>query len=341
VVMQIAQRLFVAAVCALGLLIGTTAAQAQNTKLLPNDTEMIVALNLGQILQSDLIKKNELIVNLVKGKIEDGLDSQGVSKWFEKAGFDLFRDLSSVTIAVPGGKRDQSEAFFLLEGSFDAKKVETAATEAAKEAGETLKVIDISNKRVFEIKPKGDKTVYAAVLDKKTLVLTSSKDDMTEAISRLGTGKKAEFKADGFKNLAGTINGKQSIGIVATSDIMAKMAEKGGEKRPAKMAGDLAEKLIGAGVTITIGKDIDFHLAANAKNKSNADTIAALARAGLEDAKARAEKSAKNEEPFGAPAVEILKTVRITTDGSNLTIRGQITVDTLTDILKNLPFNNN
>jgi hypothetical protein len=338
--MQVARRLMVAAVCTLGLLAGTSA-QAQNTKLLPNDTEMIVALNLGQILQSDVIKKNELIVNLVKGKIEDALDDNGLTKWFKKADFDLFRDLASVTVAVPGGKRAPGDSLILLEGNFDAKKVEAAASEASKEAGDNFKAIEISNKRAFEIKPKGDKVVYAAVLDKRTLVITTSKDDMTEAIGRHASGKKANFKAENIKNLVDGINGKQSISIVASSEFMGKMAEKGGDARPAKMGQQLADKLTGLGVSVTVGKDIDFQLNANAKDKSSADSLAVLMRAGLEDAKAKAATAAKNEEPFGAPAEEILKTVRITTQGSSLNLRGQITIDALTDILKNLPFNSN
>jgi len=336
--MQFARRSLIAAVCTLGLLVASATAQAQNTKLLPNDTEMIVALNLGQILKSDVLKKNELIVNLIKGQIEDQLDSQGVSKWLKQADFDLFRDLTSVTVAVPGGKREPGDSFILLEGKFDSDKIETAAKEASKDAGDAFEVFKIGATKVFKIAPQDQKTVYASVLDKKTMVISASKEDVTEAIGRLSSGKKAAFKADVIKSLLETVNSKQSINVVATSGMMTKIAEnapQGGDK-----AKDALETIDGLSVAITIDKDIDFQLGVNAKTKETASQYATLGNLGLKGAEAKLKDLAKKDERFG-PAVDVLKTVRINAQGSNLVVRGQISIDALTEILKNLPLPNN
>jgi hypothetical protein len=340
--MQFARRLFVAAVCTLGLFLASSAAQAQNTKLLPNDTEMIVSVNLAQILKSDVLQKNEIILNLAKGKIEEQLDDKGVSKWFKKADFDLFRDLASVTVAVPGGSRNPSDTFILLEGKFDADKIEAAAMEASKDAGDAFKVIKIGGAKVFEIAPKDEKTVYVSVLDKKTMVVCASKADVTEAIGRLKSGKKASFKADVLKSLLETVNSKQSINVVATSGIMTKLAENapegGGDK--AKAALDALKTLDGFSAAVTVNKDIDFQLGVNAKDNDTASKYSLLGNMFLKGADSKLKDAAKKDERF-APAVDILKTLRISAQGSNLVVRGQITFDTLTEILKALPLPNN
>src|SRR4051812_43238790 len=107
--MQFARRFWIAAVCTLGLFMATSAAQAQNTKLLPADTEMVMTINLAQILKSDVAVKNDLILKIAKDKIEEQLDEQGVAKWLKKAEFNIFRDLHAITIAVPGGNRNPDE----------------------------------------------------------------------------------------------------------------------------------------------------------------------------------------------------------------------------------------
>src|SRR4051812_36487016 len=132
--MQFARRYWFAAVAALGMLAATSTAQAQQYKVLPNDTEAILTLNIGQILKSEVAKSNKAILEIAKSKANEGLENAGVAKWLKKADFDLFRDLHSMTVAMPGGRPPEDAAFILLEGNFDPDKIESAANEASSEA---------------------------------------------------------------------------------------------------------------------------------------------------------------------------------------------------------------
>ena len=163
--MQIARRSWIAAACALALLMSAAATQAQQVKLLPNDTEMIVTFNLQQILKSEILKGDQakLIHEMAKTKITERLVDEGVAKWLKQADFDLFKDLHSVTFAIPGS-RDGDEGFILLEGSFDAAKIEAAATEASKDASGVLKATKIGNIKAFEVNsPDGLKVAIGFV----------------------------------------------------------------------------------------------------------------------------------------------------------------------------------
>ena len=336
--MRFARPFWIAAVCAFGLLMGTSAVQAQNTKLLPNDTELVFTINLAQILKSEVVTKNELILGIAKGKIEEQLDEKGIAKFLKKADFDLFRDLHTITIAVPGGNRNPEDSFILIEGKFDAEKIEAMAKEVDKETG-GVKVIKIGNVNAFEVSPKEDKKMYVGILDAKTVIATASKADFAEAVSRLNGRKTAAFKSEVIKSLLETVNSKQSISLVATSNLMAKLAENapqgaGGDK--AKQFMEILKQTDGFSTAVTIQKDIDFLFGINTKNADTASKYALQGGLLIAGAKAMLAAEAKKNEKLG-PVVDILNTLKLTTQGANLVVRGQITFDTLAEVLKGLP----
>lgn len=341
--MQFARRLSIAAVCTFALLLGSSAAQAQNTKLLPNDTELIVTFNLQQILKSEALKGDQakLIIGLAKDKINQGLDDKDVGKWLKKANFDIFKDLGSITFAIPNG-RNPEEGFILLEGNFDAEKIESAALEASKEAGGGLKVVKLGGVKAFEVSPKDEKTMYVGVLNKKTMIACATKADFIEAVARANGTKSANFKAASFKSLLSTVNAKQSISIVATSEMMAKLAEKApeGAGDQVKQATQILKQMDGFSAAVTIAKNIDFQVGVNTKDGDTASKYAMFGNLGLTAAKAKIEEQAKQNEKL-APVLDILKTIRVEAKGANLVVRGQISVETLEKILSGLPIPGN
>src|SRR5262249_40609347 len=141
--------------------------------------------------------------------------------------FDLFRDLSSITLAIPGGDRNPEDGVIVLEGRFDADKIEAAALEASKDAG-GFKTVKIAGVKAFEVTPKDkeDKTMYAGILNKQTMIACASKKDFAEAVARMDGSKTVNFKSELVKSLLNTVNNKQSISMIATSDVLTKISEK-------------------------------------------------------------------------------------------------------------------
>jgi hypothetical protein len=335
--MHLVRHLSFAALCTLGLLLSATGVQAQAMKLLPADTEMVFTINLQQMLKSDVVKSNDTLLKLLKQQIDQQLEDKGVAKYFEKAKFDLFKDLSSITVAVPGGK-EAAEGLVIIEGNFEPERIEEVAGEVTKEAGGSFKVSKIANVKAFEITPKDEKTVYIGVLNKKTIIVTSTKADFTAAVGR-STGAKAGFKSESFKNLIATVSPKQSISFAATSAVMEKMSEKapeGGAGDQVKQAVAVLKQFDGFSGAITIEKNIDFQIGANAKSKETATEYSNLIKVGLGAAKAKIAEQAKNNEKFG-PVVDIVNSLTATTQGANIIIRGQITLEQLGKLLQNLP----
>ena len=339
--MNLTRRCWLAAVGALALLLAATSAPAQSTKLLPNDTEMIVTINLQQILKSEVVKANKTLLDIAKQKLEEKLDDSGAGKYLKKAGFDLFKDLSSIIVSVPGG-RDAGEGFILLEGKFDADKIEEAATEASKEAGGgTLKIIEIANVKAYQVTPKeDDKTIYVGILNKKTMIACTSKKDFAEAVARLNGSKQATFKAE-VMGLLETVNTKQSISIVATSAALAKLADKApeGAGDKVKQVTVLLKQMEGISASISIEKNIDFQIGVNTKDNKTAMEYANMANLAIGVTKAKLTEQAKDNEKI-APALDVVNSIRATATGNNLLVRGQITFETLEKVLQNLPIGN-
>jgi len=335
--MQLVQRSFLAAFGVLALLVGAGSAQAQAIKLLPNDTELVFTLNLKQILTSEVAKANKTLLDFAKQAIEQKLDDNPANKYLKKANFNFLTDLHSVTVAMPVG-RDFGEGMIVLEGKFDAEKIEEAVADAGNEAGEKLKVIEIAKTKAFQVTPKDDgKTIYVGILNSKTLIACTSKADFATAVARLTGSQQPSFKAE-FKTAVSAINGKQSLSFAATSAALTKLADKApeGAADQAKQAVGFLKDLDGFSAAVTIQKDIDFHLTVNTKDANKAMELGNLAKLGLGALRGKYAEEAKDNEKSAA-ILSVVKTITATTSGSSLTIRGQIAFDTLEKIMQLLP----
>src|SRR5688572_32781481 len=81
-----------------------SAVGAADPKFLPSDTEIVFTLNVRQILESELIKSNPDALKQAKAQLENQASETPVLKYLKDAGFDIFRDLGSLTVANNGSK---------------------------------------------------------------------------------------------------------------------------------------------------------------------------------------------------------------------------------------------
>ena len=327
--MQLTRCLRLAAAC---LVLAASAAQAQSTKLLPNDTEMILTFNLQQLLKSDIVKSNKDLYETAKGKINDQLEAKDLGKWLKKADFDIYKDLHSITFAFPGD-RVWSKGLSSWTGTSTSRRSKPPRPRRGTASRRSRSPACAA----FEVSPKGDKTMYVGVLNKKTMIACATKADFEEAVARAGGEKSAKFTSAVFKSLLETVESKQSISFAATSAMVLKLADKAPKgAAQVKQAVDVLKKMDGFSAAVTVQKSVDFQLGVNAKDADTAAQYAGLGNILLGAAKAKVEEAAKKDERL-KPAVEIVNTVRVTSQGPNLMVRGQITADTLTKLIEMIP----
>lgn len=323
-----------AALLAVATLCAAAPARAVETKFLPNDTEVIISINIQQLLKSEVAKANKELIDLAKFQVQKALEDQGVAKYLEKAGFDLFTDLKTVTVAGPGTKNAEA-GIVILQGKFDPEKIQSAAEQANKDAGGGLKVTKIAGQKVYEVTPAGEKTLYVTLLGTKTMVACANKKTMASAIARAGGNEEPTLKKE-VRDLLKTVDAKQSVSMIGTGAALGRLIENAPNVPNAEAAGEALKAISGLSLAVTVKKDVNFQLGVNSKDRETAEKVAQGANGGLLMARGMLGKKAKDDARL-APVEEVLKTMRVVTMGNNVLIRGEISFENLGKLLKNLP----
>lgn len=328
-------RSFLNRLSCLAVLIGLAMpAAAIEPKYLPPNAEVAITVNLKQILESPLLKDKKDLVDLAKGFIKGKLEESPAKEYLDKAGFDIFRDLHSITVTSDGSK-DPNNAFIAIEGKFDAEKLVQVAKDAARDAGDKLKVSKVGNVNIFEISPKEDeKTIYAGLINDSLLVAAPSREGLNATIARVNGGRAAGIKP-ALKKLLETTNAKQSFSFVASGDGLAKLAESA-PQQPGGQFGAMLQSLDGVAFSITLTKDISFQLAGTAVDEESAKNMAKQANAGLTLGKLFVGNKAKEDENFQT-AADVINSLKISTQGTNVVLRGVITQENLDKALSLIP----
>lgn len=220
-------------------------------KLLPDDTDVIISINLRQILESGVAKKHAL------QDLEKGFKSNPeAQKVLDQLGLDPMKDIFSVTLATSGTGGQNGLA--IVHGSFDPAKIHAAADGVAKAHPEILKFQKENNTRVYEIKDASQPLPYfAALLNKEVLVIAPSRANIIDAVGK-SAGKKEPKLAKNLQELINKLDGKQSLWVaaLASQDLKKQLAQNETTK-------DFANQLqsLSGGVTLTDDVKIDLRLA--------------------------------------------------------------------------------
>ena len=203
----------------LGLLAILPAVGAANSKLLPDDTQVVFSINVRQILNSELVKANKDAMDQAKLALENEAADNAAMKYLKSTGFDIFRDLHSITVA---GSGDKEPTVFIIRGSFDPAKLDATARQAANDNPGTIKITKSGERNVYEFAANGTNKAFATLVDNKALVAAPSAAGLNDALERLAGTKKASLKKE-FAILLDTVNDQQSINFVATGAALAKL----------------------------------------------------------------------------------------------------------------------
>lgn len=306
---------------------------AADLKFLPEDTEIVVTVNFRQILNSELVKAQKEAIGQARAMLEQQMPAEA-QKWLKKAGVDLFKDLDSVTIALPA-KKDVKDVLVVVEGSFQADKLYGTAAEAAKEFAGVIKVTGAGEQKLVEVTPpdKGD-GMFVALAGNKALLAGSTKAGVTGALTRGGAQEKPKLKKE-ILALLETTGPKQSVSAVATGKALAKLLENA--KLPDGQAQAIApalQAIEGLSAALTITKDLQFQIGIGTKDNETANNLAKGANFGILLIKGVVAQKAQEDQKL-MPLVDIVNTLRVTTMNSSVLFRGEATLDNIDKLIKN------
>jgi hypothetical protein len=190
------------------VLVAGPARAADVDKLLPNDCECVLTVNVGQLLGSALNKKHGLV------KMEELLKSdEGTQDTLKSLGLDPLKDIFSVTWAS-ANTGDPAKALIIIHGKFDPKKFDAKADEVAQTYGDVLKIHKVGPSRLYEISIPGQSSYFVAVVDSSTIVASAGKEFVLEALNKAAGMKKSEVKPE-LSDLVRKVAADRTLWLVA------------------------------------------------------------------------------------------------------------------------------
>jgi hypothetical protein len=307
------------------LVLALPAPAAEVNRYLPEDTEILISINLKQILGSALVK--QVGVEQIRQALNQIEEVQAVLK---DLNFDPLKDLDQVLIASPGGN-DQDKGLVIVHGTFDLDRFKKRGEDAAKDNPDILKVHKIAGMGgpflLYEVNiPDQQIPLFVSLPNKNTLLVSPGKDYVVDALRKGPDKLKPELKSKAFQALLEKMDPKQSLAIAGLGEAFTK-----GGNLP-DLIKDPLSKVDAIGGGITVDKGIDLEVVVSTRTVAEARELNNTINAGLTQGLGLLALLAANEKSL-QPVVDILKTIRCTNKEKSVILRAQVSEDVLQKVL--------
>lgn len=324
----------IAAIFVLALAGSAPARAVDLDPLLPADTEGYLSVNVRQIVDSPLFQK-QLLAPLKKMLVESGGETvQGVLK---ELGVDPFKHIDRVTIASPSTS-EPDRGLIIVQGTFDPAKFEAKGKDAAKNNAETLKLHAAPlgggvKATIWEValpQQQQETSLFVALPNPKTLVLSPGKDYVVDALKQHATGKtKGALKNKDIAALIEKMDARQSVSLAVLGKSLGKADNEVVPKFLTEAFGKV--EAIGGGLTIHDDVKLELLLAsidteAAARMQKAGDKVLKAALVGL--------SLLGEERKELSLLLEVVKSIKISNRGRVVAVSGRLTQDLLEDFFK-------
>ncbi len=230
-------------------------------------------------------------------------------------------------------------SFFLIQGKFDADKLEAKAQQALKDHPEMVKKPRmVGGIELWEITPPGPvgNHIYLAMLDKQTLMATGLESQALEALDKAAGKRKTDLKDKQVRAALARTNEKAAFQMAASGDIITQVRSesdgKGGFTTTTKTLRD--EGFEGFRGAVTLGEaDIRYEFGLTAKDADKATETAKSMTDGLEMGIKNVTAAAQQMKDL-QPVVDAMKAVKIAASGDTISVEGSATADAVQGAVK-------
>ncbi len=302
---------------------------AEVDKYLPDDTEIVVAFNVKQLLGAELFRKHAL------DKARDALKQFAeVDDILKELGFDPFRDLDQIIAASPTGA-ESDRGLIIAHGRFDLAKFKAKGEEAAKDYPDILKIHKVPDglggqHLVYEVITNGsggnEMSIFVALAGKDTLLASPGKDYVVDALRKAGPRGRATLKDKELQALLEKMSPRQTLAIAASGSALAK-AQLPDEAKA------LLEKIGTLGGGLTVEDGIQLEIALGAKDADAAKDIQKQLDVGLKQALLLVTAIAASNEELN-PLLDVIKTVKVGVKDKVVTVKAAVDADAIDKAIK-------
>ncbi|HSQ57056.1 MAG TPA: hypothetical protein VLM40_15085, partial [Gemmata sp.] len=191
---------------ALGLLAPSPHILAADINYLPDDTVLVAAVNLKQIFDSEMLKRQPDAIGEMKEVLRHFAGIQTVQKYLRECGLDAFKHVKIITYVYTGSTSPKL-SFVILDGTFDT------ATFADNSNG--IRRRNSGKTPVYEITPRGEQTFHVVLVNATTIIAASDAASIDEALARSAGSKKSGLKKE-MQSWLTSFDDRRSISFVST-----------------------------------------------------------------------------------------------------------------------------
>ncbi len=318
-----------ALLAALALAVPSAARAADLDPYLPPDTESYVSINVKQVLASPLFKKYAL------DSAKEALKESEINGLLQELGFDPFKHLDRAVIASPE-TTDTDRGLIVLTGTFDLEKIKKKAGDAARDSEERLKVHKVplgggATHDVYEVViPGQDQSMFVALPGNKTLLASTGKDYVVDALKQARLKKKVVLKNKEFQAVLEKLDPRQGVSLAVLGKAIGKSELL--DSLPQGLRDSLSNvEVIGGGATF--GNEVKLDLVIATREARAARRLRTLLTKGIRLAQVGLAFLAEERKEL-ALLNEVLNTVRIGGTGKVLSLSARLTADVLEDFRK-------
>jgi hypothetical protein len=322
------RRLQLAVLVMAGLYVSSAASRAVDVRLLPSNTEVVFTVNIKQMLNSEMARANKEVIAQMKGALDNPQAAEAM-KYLKDMGFEPFSDLTSITVAHTGSQ-EIKDLFVVIDGAFKADKFHAVAAKVAEDNAGIMRTSKFGTTTIYEIQG-GPEMAFLALVGGKSVVVAADLDVLKGAITR-STG--TTVVATKVVDLLRTVNDKQSLSIAITGEALGRAVANVPNAGNLPI-GNVVESIKGITGAITMAKDINFQLAIGTADEKSAKELVTTGQLGLVFLNGMVANKAKDN-PDLAPAVEVMRTLKLSSMGSNAVLNGTISQANLEKLMKAL-----
>jgi hypothetical protein len=314
-------RLAIAA--AVAVLAGTapTARAAEVDKLLPADSEYVVAVNVRQVLDSDIIKKYAL------GQIKDFLAGGDAQKFLKDLGLDPLKDVDRVVAGASGTDQNDFKGLAIIHGKFNPTKLYQAAEAQTKKDPDHFSMVKDGADVMFKIQPDQGNPFYGTVVNETTVVVGTDKKLVGAALAASTGDKKPAINKD-LAALISRMDDKSSLYLCAlTKDKLDKLKLPPGAGAAPNIKDQLG-KLDSVSAAVRVSGDVSFDVTLGMADDDAAGEMGKTVDDGIQQIKGLLPFLVAND-PKMKPLADAAKSLKSFTKGKSVSITGMLPGDAI------------
>jgi hypothetical protein len=294
---------------------------AEADKLLPNDSEYVITLNVRLLLDSALAKKYGV------PRLQELLNSdQEFQDIFKSLGLDPLTDIHSLTLASTNIS-DPKKALFILHGKFDPAKFHAKALDVIQTYGEVLKIHEAEKLRYYELNFPGQTSFYVAVTDPVTIVASPGIDGLAEALEKVA-GKRTSSVKKELLGLLEKVDSSRTLWMIGIKSALEHSPLSADDNARPVLA-----KVETATAGVTVASDIKAEFVLSAKSADAAKELSKELVEKLDRAKGIVSILVGDVKELQI-LLELVGSLQVSMDDRSVRLRGQIGEETIEKSLK-------